>query len=224
MAAVPLTLETSLQTTANTESTVVITPLPQLKTEAIHYNERPSNLTLVEPQHSQNTPSSVLSPASALTLCGGGSISPALSSTGSISPSFLPEMPQWKRDLIQRRKQNVQRTLSASSQSPSLSPSPLPSVATAASTATVTLSATSSNISGTGGVLYGGLKKSTSLSSSVRSLAGSNTNIDQLAAAGEWQLAREPAISFSSIHLLETKTSNACSNNSCSLVFQSIAI
>ncbi|XP_039960345.1 uncharacterized protein LOC120774680 [Bactrocera tryoni] len=29
------------------------------------------------------------------------------------SPSFLPEMPQWKKDLIQRRKSNVARTIGA---------------------------------------------------------------------------------------------------------------
>lgn len=178
MAAVPLTLETNLQTpaTASTETSLVIpsTSLQQLKTDVNRYAERPSNLNLIDQQHVLTRTSSVLSPASALTP-GGGSISPALSSTGSLSPSFLPEMPQWKRDLIQRRKQNVQRTLSASSQSPSLSPS--------VAAPSVTLSVTSLQAANTSAA--GALKKSTSLSSSVRSLAGSNTNIDQLAAAGE---------------------------------------
>lgn len=43
-------------------------------------------------------------------------VSPNASSGGNsaaTSPSFLPEMPQWKKDLIQRRKTNVARTIGA---------------------------------------------------------------------------------------------------------------
>ncbi|XP_054088346.1 mucin-19 isoform X2 [Zeugodacus cucurbitae] len=43
-------------------------------------------------------------------------VSPNGSSGGNsaaTSPSFLPEMPQWKKDLIQRRKSNVARTIGA---------------------------------------------------------------------------------------------------------------
>lgn len=169
MAALPLTLDT-LQTPGNesiTRQTPLMSPQQCLKADSssssyaagsdiLETPERPSNLTLEathqqhQLQHSNVTPSH-------------GNISPSLSSAGSLSPSFLPEMPQWKRDLIQRRKQNVQRTISASSPS----------------------STTSSSSPTTIALAIGGLKTSTS-SSSVRSLAGSNTNIDQLA-SGEWQ-------------------------------------
>ncbi|XP_065364710.1 serine-rich adhesin for platelets isoform X2 [Calliphora vicina] len=177
MAALPLTLDT-LQTPGN-ESITLQTPLmsPQqcLKADSsssssaagndmMETPERPSNLTLETThqqqqqqhhlQHSNVTPSH-------------GNISPALSSAGSLSPSFLPEMPQWKRDLIQRRKQNVQRTISASSPS---------STTTTSSSSPTTIA-----------MAIGGLKTSTS-SSSVRSLAGSNTNIDQLASDGLQQV------------------------------------
>lgn len=121
--------------------------------------KRPSNLTLDSTQQQQHSKVTLSSSTTALH----GNISPALSSGGSVSPSFLPEMPQWKRDLILRRKQNVQRTVSASS--------PTSSLSALSSSPTTALTA-------------GGLKTSTS-SSSVRSLAGSNTNIDQLA-SGEW--------------------------------------
>lgn len=136
--------------------------------------ERPSNLTIdsvahqmqKQPHHQQQH-SNVTTPSSSATTLY-GNISPALSSAGSLSPSFLPEMPQWKRDLIQRRKQNVQRTISASS--PTSSSSGLLSLSPTTAAATALAS--------------GGLKTSIS-SLSVRSLGGSNTNIDQLA-AGEW--------------------------------------
>ncbi|XP_075156395.1 protein phosphatase 1-binding protein bifocal isoform X2 [Haematobia irritans] len=115
-------------------------------------SERPSALPLLggpQSQHSLVSPTLDATAATAL-----GNISPALSSVSSLSPSFMPEMPQWKRDLIHRRKQNVQRTISATSPtSSSLSASP---------------SITSN------------LKNSTS-STSMCSLAGSNVNIDQVA-------------------------------------------
>lgn len=47
-------------------------------------------------------------------------MSPTTPTSAATSPSFLPEMPQWKKDLIQRRKTNVARTLGA--QSPLQSP------------------------------------------------------------------------------------------------------
>ncbi|KAI9590647.1 hypothetical protein GQX74_008814 [Glossina fuscipes] len=70
--------------------------------------ERPSTLLNIEQVHTvsahhHNMNSPLLSPSGS---------SPG---SGAISPSFLPEMPQWKRDLIQRRKQNVVRTLNACS-------------------------------------------------------------------------------------------------------------
>lgn len=197
MAAVPLTLETLQTATTNTSgddelaTSPLKTPPPgllqakatdstaTLSTMNANVNtmeetpERPSNLTLdslaspsqqQQQQHSQQhsniTPSSITH----------GNISPALSSAGSLSPSFLPEMPQWKRDLIQRRKQNVQRTISASS----------PTSSTSSLTAATALSSPTSAAATTAASSGGGLKTSIS-SSSVRSLAGSNTNIDQLA-------------------------------------------
>lgn len=195
MAAVPLTLETLKTATNNTSgddelaTSPLKTPPPgllqakatdstaTLSTMNANVNtmeetpERPSNLTLdslaspsQQQQHSQQhsniTPSSITH----------GNISPALSSAGSLSPSFLPEMPQWKRDLIQRRKQNVQRTISASS----------PTSSTSSLTAATALSSPTSAAATAAASSGGGLKTSIS-SSSVRSLAGSNTNIDQLA-------------------------------------------
>ncbi|XP_036339326.1 uncharacterized protein LOC118748764 isoform X2 [Rhagoletis pomonella] len=54
-------------------------------------------------------------------------ISPNGSCSGSgnsaaTSPSFLPEMPQWKKDLIQRRKSNVARTIGAATAAAVMSP------------------------------------------------------------------------------------------------------
>lgn len=186
MADVPLTLETLQTATTNTSgddelaTSPLKTPPPGLlqakatdSTATLSTPERPSNLTLdslaspsqqQQQQHSQQhsniTPSSITH----------GNISPALSSAGSLSPSFLPEMPQWKRDLIQRRKQNVQRTISASS----------PTSSTSSLTAATALSSPTSAAAAAAASSGGGLKTSIS-SSSVRSLAGSNTNIDQLA-------------------------------------------
>ncbi|XP_061403041.1 serine-rich adhesin for platelets [Musca vetustissima] len=150
MAAVPLTLDI-LQTPPSRSP--LMSPQIVTMSETSTTNERPSVLALANgssssPQHSKVSPT-------CNTPNHGGNISPAI---GSLTPSFLPEMPQWKRDLIQRRKQNVQRTISASSpQSP----------------------AAASMVAGAAG----GLRNSTS-SSSVRSFAGSNSNIDQLASDG----------------------------------------
>ncbi|XP_059224150.1 serine-rich adhesin for platelets isoform X3 [Stomoxys calcitrans] len=151
MTALPLTLDTSQSTTPSPLMSPHMGTLgsPIIEPTA---NQRPSVLTLLEerqPQHSKVSPTSEIATAAAL-----GNISPALSSVSSLSPSFLPEMPQWKRDLIQRRKQNVQRTISASS-STSSPQSASPSI--------------TSN-----------LKNFTS-STSMCSLAGSNVNIDQVA-------------------------------------------
>uniref|UniRef100_A0A1A9VRA9 Uncharacterized protein n=1 Tax=Glossina austeni TaxID=7395 RepID=A0A1A9VRA9_GLOAU len=70
--------------------------------------ERPSTLLNIEQVHTvsahhHNMSSPLLSPSGS---------SPG---SGALSPLFLPEMPQWKLDLIQRRKQNVARTLNACS-------------------------------------------------------------------------------------------------------------
>lgn len=159
MASVPLTLDT-LQ--ASPSESPIMSPhktmTAALSLTGSQTNERPSYLTLDGQQHSNVSPSSS-------SLSAHGNISPGLSSAGSLSPSFLPEMPQWKRDLIQRRKQNVQRTINAAS----------PNATTAASTSSPLSSPSSS-----AAALAHGLKTSTS-SSSMRSLAGSNTNIDQVA-------------------------------------------
>lgn len=150
MAALPLTLDILQSPTKSP----LMSPL---KAEPSSSSlERPTALSLTDgtrPQHSKVSPTSV-------TTTHGNNISPALSSVSSLSPSFLPEMPQWKRDLIQRRKQNVQRTISASSPTSTMPQSVSPSI-----------------------------KNSTS-SSSMRSLAGSNTNIDQVA-SGKW-VAKTP--------------------------------
>lgn len=152
MAATPLTLDTLSNAAAlseNTFSSATLMLSPSCGSSAAGQQHDSKACTLEVNVQSSNTPS------------------PSISSTGSLSPanaSFLPEMPQWKRDLIQRRKQNIQRTISASS----------PLAALAAGTAPTPQS-------------LSGLKTSQS-SSSVRSLAGScNTNIDQVASSGEWQ-------------------------------------
>ncbi|KAI8117756.1 hypothetical protein CVS40_10429 [Lucilia cuprina] len=172
MAALPLTLDTKgVNETLNltnplmpshlNDSSSSINAAATSGNDIMATPERPSNLiiektppapAIQQQQHSITTPSNLSSPALSLA----GSLSP------SPSTSFLPEMPQWKRDLIQRRKQNVQRTISASSPSPTA----------LSSTSPTTLA-----------LAVGGLKNSIS-SSSVRSLAGSNTNIDQLASDG----------------------------------------
>ncbi|XP_058978307.1 serine-rich adhesin for platelets isoform X2 [Musca domestica] len=151
MAAIPLTLDILASPTRSPLVSPQILAMP----ESSQINERPSVLALANgsPQHSKVSPSHLGGGA-------GGSISPVISS---LTPSFLPEMPQWKRDLIQRRKQNVQRTISASSpQNPAASPS----IASSPSS-----------------MVVGGLRNSTS-SSSMRSFAGSNGSIDQLASEG----------------------------------------
>uniref|UniRef100_A0A1B0A045 Uncharacterized protein n=1 Tax=Glossina pallidipes TaxID=7398 RepID=A0A1B0A045_GLOPL len=122
--------------------------------------ERPSTLLNIEQVHTasahhHNMNSPLLSPSGS---------SPG---SGAISPSFVPEIPKWKRDLIQRRKQNVARTLNACSP-----------------TGTGNGAGTGANFL-VGAVATDGFN--TSIFSSPRSVAGSNNNLsnDLSAAAGK---------------------------------------
>uniref|UniRef100_A0A1A9ZQT1 Uncharacterized protein n=1 Tax=Glossina pallidipes TaxID=7398 RepID=A0A1A9ZQT1_GLOPL len=133
--------------------------------------ERPSTLLNIEQvhmasAHHHNMNSPLLSPSGS---------SPG---SGAISPSFVPEIPKWKRDLIKRRKQNVARTLNACSPT-----------------------GTGANFL-VGAVATDGFN--TSIFSSPRSVAGSNNNLsNDLSAAADFNIKSPARLSKVNKHQTE---------------------
>lgn len=87
-----------------------------------HPHSRPTDLTLAHSAAAVDIEmATALNPISLL-LGTVQSSAPSLSVSPTAAPSFLPEMPQWKRELLQRRKQKDIATGSSTTANQHLSP------------------------------------------------------------------------------------------------------